>query len=352
MSGKYILDGCELGPNRQTTSLGIEVGSFVWSPAHRRDNGEASLEHRFAFLVTLVTNDGVRPAHESGILRQAHRLAYNQGVEVSDGVADESVSIAHVSDVHVGAHDDLALDGLAQNLHDADVAATVVTGDLTMRAHRREFERAKQVIDQFPGPTMIVLGNHDIPLTNPIRRMLAPYDKFRSEITADLDPVLDLGAARILGLQSMPRWRWKSGRVSTRQSDLIRSTFADSPAGVTRVVALHHPPSSRDLETIAGRDQFEAALVDAEVDIVLAGHTHVPHTRTLKVGTEPHARSIVEVVAGTATSHRTRGVERAWSHVRINQSSVTVTTHVDGPDGWVADSSITLSLDPSSHQRN
>ncbi len=269
---------------------------------------------------------------------------------MSAGAANApTVTIAHVSDIHVGAHDDVALDGLAQDLHDAAVDATVVTGDLTMRARRHEFNRAKQVIDQFPSPTMVVLGNHDIPLTNPIRRMVSPYDKFQSQITEELDPVLDLGTVRILGLQSMPRWRWKSGRISDRQADLVRTTFTDSPRGVVRIVALHHPPSSRNLESLAGRDDFETALVVAEADIVLAGHTHVPKVQELLVGSGSRTRTIVEVVAGTATSHRTRGAERAWSQVAISSDAVSVTTHSQGPDGWAAGTSTTLSLVAASH---
>lgn len=273
---------------------------------------------------------------------------------MSDGdgaVSASPVTLAHVSDIHVGAHDDVALNGLADDLRSSDVSATIVTGDLTMRARSHEFARVKQVIDHFPGPTMIVLGNHDVPLTNPLRRLLSPYDKFRSQVTDNLDPVLDLPGVRILGLQSMPRWRWKSGRVSERQANLIRSTFANSPPGTTRIVALHHPPSSRDLESIAGRDAFEAALVDAEVDIVLAGHTHVPNVQLLQVGPPLRGRSIVEVVAGTATSHRTRGVDRAWSHLALSDRQVVVTTHVDGDDGWAAATAVTMPLAPASHRR-
>lgn len=263
-----------------------------------------------------------------------------------------TVTIAHVSDIHVGAHDDVALDGLAQDLHDAAVDATVVTGDLTMRARRHEFDRAKQVIDQFPSPTMVILGNHDIPLTNPIRRMMSPYDRFQSHITADLDPVLDLEGVRILGLQSMPRWRWKSGRISDRQADLIRTTFIDAPKDVVRVIALHHPPSSRDLESLAGRNDFETALVHADADIVLAGHTHVPKVQELFVGSGTRTRRIIEVVAGTATSHRTRGVDRAWSHIAISSNAVSVTTHSQGPNGWAAGPSTTLPLVDASNGRN
>jgi 3',5'-cyclic AMP phosphodiesterase CpdA len=245
--------------------------------------------------------------------------------------------IAHVSDIHVGAHDELTLDGLAQDLHDAEVAATIVTGDLTMRARTHEFVRAKAVIDQFPRPTMVVIGNHDVPLTNPLHRMSSPYGKYRTEVTEHLDPALDLGVVRIQGLGSMPRWRWKSGRISQRQTEDIRATFADAPAGTVRVVAMHHPLSSQDLARLAGGTGFEAALVESEVDIVLAGHTHVPAVQVLHVRAGGRARSIIEVVAGTATSHRTRGIARSWSLLEITRGTLTVTEHYAAEGGWRAD---------------
>ncbi len=258
--------------------------------------------------------------------------------------------IAHVSDIHVGAHDDLMLDGLALDLADAGVAATIVTGDLTMRARTHEFARAKEVIDRFPNPTMVVIGNHDVPLTNPLRRMASPYEKYQSGVTADLDPVLDLGLARIQGLGSMPRWRWKSGRVSDRQADQIRETFADAPPGSARIVALHHPPSSDALESIAGGEDFERALVEAEVDIVLAGHTHIPAVATLQVHSGTRTRSIIEVVAGTATSHRTRGIERSWSLLEITTDTLTVTEHFEQSGGWRAAVPVSFPLPTGTHR--
>jgi 3',5'-cyclic AMP phosphodiesterase CpdA len=245
--------------------------------------------------------------------------------------------IAHVSDIHVGAHDDLALAGLAEDLHAVGVDATIVTGDLTMRARSAEFARARAVIEGFPKPTMVVIGNHDVPLTNPIRRVSSPYGKYRAEVTDELDPYLDLGAVRIQGLGSMPRWRWKSGRVSDRQAGVLRTAFADSPPGTARIVAMHHPPSSSSLEALAGGGEFERALVDAEVDIVLAGHTHVPAAQVLSVGTPPRTRPIVEVVAGTATSDRTRGVERSWSLLEVDGNTLTVIEHTARGSDWHAE---------------
>lgn len=261
-----------------------------------------------------------------------------------------ALRIAHVSDIHVGAHDDRALDGLIADLHAADVAATVVTGDLTMRARTHQFARAVEIVSQFPSPTLTVLGNHDLPLVNSFRRLAAPYAKFIAAVTEDLDPVLDLATVRIQGLASMPRWRWKSGRISRRQADLIRATFATSPPATARVVALHHPPSSANLESLAGRAVFEQALVDAEVDVVLAGHTHVPAVQLLRVGSGSTSRQVVEVVAGTATSHRTRGTRRSWSLLEFTETTIAVTEHVAHGHQWRPQPRQELPLPPGRHR--
>ena len=56
------------------------------------------------------------------------------------------------------------------------------------------------------------------------------------------------------------------------------------------------------------------------------------------------ARTIVEVVAGTATSHRTRGTARSWSQLSINRDEVTVTEHEDSGAGWRVGRSQTFGL--------
>jgi 3',5'-cyclic AMP phosphodiesterase CpdA len=255
------------------------------------------------------------------------------------------VRIAHVSDLHVGAEEGAgAAESLLADLQAADVAATVVTGDLTMRARSREFARAKEVVVALPEPVMVVLGNHDVPLLNPLRRLSRPYGKFRDWVTADLDPLLDLPGVRVRGLGSMPRWRWKSGRISKRQAELVRRTFADVPEGVVKIVALHHPPSAKDLKRMVGSSGFERALADAGVDIVLAGHTHVPTVTVLRLRSGSRAHSVIEVVAGTALSHRTRGSGRSWSLLEVSPESVTVTEHVAVAGRWEAGISRTWAL--------
>jgi 3',5'-cyclic AMP phosphodiesterase CpdA len=239
--------------------------------------------------------------------------------------------VAHLSDLHIGAHDPAAIDTLVADVAAAAPDLTVVTGDWTMRARTDQFRQARHVLDRLPAPRLVVLGNHDVPLDS-LDRLLDPYTRYRTWITADLDPWRDIAGLRALGLQSMPRWRWKAGRVSRRQADLVVEVLGGAPPGAVRLLALHHPPQADGPQRIVGREALERALIDARVDLVLAGHTHVPGSRRV----ERDGGGWVEVVAGTATSSRTRGAARSWTLLRIDSSTITVEQRYDDGGSWSA----------------
>jgi 3',5'-cyclic AMP phosphodiesterase CpdA len=242
--------------------------------------------------------------------------------------------IAHVSDLHMGDHDPAAAEALV-----ADVAAvrpdlTVVTGDSTMRARTRQFRQARALLDRLPAPRLIVIGNHDVPLFA-VARLVAPYARYRMLIEADLDPLVEVTGLRALGLESMPRWRWKSGRVSRRQAASVVDVLGGAPPAAARLLALHHPPLAGGLARIVGRAALVRALAAARVDVVLAGHTHVPVSRAVDLVHEGVAHRVIEVVAGTATSRRTRGTDRSWTVIRIDAASVVVEERHERDGRWV-----------------
>ena len=206
----------------------------------------------------------------------------------------------------------------------AKPTVTVVTGDLTMRAGRGQFQLAKALIEHLPQPRIVVIGNHDIPLLNLVSRCTAPFHRYRSAITEELDPMLDVPGVRIQGLGSMPPWRWKSGRVTRDQSRRVVEVLGDTPPGTLRVLALHHPLWQDGAARLVGHGRLIAALAAARVDLVLAGHTHVPDARRRVLRGPDGDHPMLEVVAGTATSTRTRGTRRSWTLIRIDDGSMGV----------------------------
>ncbi|MEU4691497.1 metallophosphoesterase [Actinoplanes sp. NPDC023714] len=228
------------------------------------------------------------------------------------------VVVAHLSDLHLGAHDRRAVESIAEDVARARPDLTVVTGDSTMRARTGEFRRARALLAELPVPLLTVTGNHDLPLTS-WRRVLRPYDRYRTWMDPDLDPDRKVLGLTALGLQSMPRWRWKNGRVSARQAARVIRVLGGAPDGDLRLLALHHPPLATGTARILGRDRLLDAIRAARVDLVLAGHTHVPDVRV------PVPGGPVFVVAGTSVSRRTRrDIPCSWSLVSVHRGEVVV----------------------------
>lgn len=242
------------------------------------------------------------------------------------------MNIAHVSDLHFGVHDSSAAQALIADVTAFAPDLTVVTGDLTMRARVSEFQLARAFLDRLPGPVLVTTGNHDLPLDSPLR-VVRPYDRYRTWITPDLNPVVRVPGLTAVGLQSMPWWRWKDGLVTPSQIARTESTFTASPAGDLRLVALHHPPFGRML--INGD-----ALLRAGADLLLAGHTHHPDVRRI-------GRTVI-VVAGTSTSHRTRrGTPSSWNRITIDKGMVTVVERHFTSSAWLTGRLITVPLGAS-----
>jgi len=239
--------------------------------------------------------------------------------------------IAHLSDLHLGAHLPDAVESVAADVAAVRPTLTVVTGDLTMRARSMQFRSARELLDRLPEPLLVVLGNHDVPLVS-AARVLAPYARYRRWIGNELDPVVRLPRVTALGLETMPWWRWKSGRVRRRQSEAVLAELGHEPAGVVRLVAVHHPLDATGLERVIGRAGFLRSLVAARVDLLLAGHTHVPDSHPLALATTSHR--VIQVVAGTATSHRIRGVGRSWNVIRVDDAAVVVEERCEVEAGW------------------
>ena len=150
----------------------------------------------------------------------------------------------------------------------------VVSGDLTQRARRDQFTRARAFLDRLPAPVLTVMGNHDVPLFDLPRRLVSPTGRYQTYVTPSLDPVFDLPDLVAVGLDSMPAWRWKAGHVSSRQADLARDTLGRSPKGAWRVLVTHHPVLPANLSALRGRQHLVDACDQAGVALFLSGHTH------------------------------------------------------------------------------
>ena len=236
--------------------------------------------------------------------------------------------IAHLSDIHFGAHDpDIVAASIAwMEVHKPDLI--IVSGDLTQRAKVDQFRQASEYLDRLGAtgcPTLVVPGNHDVPLYDVIRRFAAPLDRYKQFIEDDLCPWFENDEVAVLGLNTARSLTIKDGRINYEQIEMLRDRFAEVPAGKTRILVTHHPlfamPIAKEgeLSEAVGRhrDAIEA-VADAGVHLALAGHFHRTYAESALKMVET-AHTVLVVQAGTATSTRLRNNELQsfnWIHAR------------------------------------
>lgn len=240
-------------------------------------------------------------------------------------------TLLHLSDLHFGRVDERLLEPLRTFAQQLAPQLVVVSGDLTQRARRVEFERARRFLDSLPAPRIVVPGNHDVPLYNAIGRFISPRKKYRRLICDDLQPVYADDEIGVIGIDTSRSLTFKSGRISIDQIARARAVFDAMPASLTRVVVSHHPfdlPESYDASELVGRARLAIGVfVDCGVDLLLAGHLHASHAgdTSARYSDLDHAALVVQ--AGTATSTRGRGEANSFNVIDIEPARITVRRH-------------------------
>lgn len=262
-------------------------------------------------------------------------------------------TIAHLSDLHFGTEVPAVAQALADDLQKCAPSLVIISGDLTQRARRKQFEDARDFLARLPVPQLIVPGNHDVPLYDVIRRFAAPLKRYRRFISGDLNPTFFDDEIIVVGLNTARSFTWKNGRISVEQIEALKGRL-DRGGLRVKVVVTHHPflPPPGDVGIdLVGRASRAIAVLDAcNVDLLLAGHLHRGYAGDIRTHYPAARRAMIAVQAGTAISHRMRHGEanaynlitverlcaaievRAWdgaAFVRVNHS-----IYDRADDGW------------------
>ncbi len=220
--------------------------------------------------------------------------------------------LLQISDPHFGTEVPRVVDALRALARELSPSVVVLSGDITQRATVAQFSAAAEFLRSLDAPaTVVVPGNHDVPLVNLALRAFAPYRRFRGAFGDELEPVHDEARLLVIGVNTvMPHWH-QQGAVSRRQIAQVANRLRQAAPGQVRIVACHHPVHvirpEDDKNLLRGADAAVREWVRAGADLVMGGHIHLPYLRPLRQRLPDLPRTAWVAQAGTAVSARIRG---------------------------------------------
>lgn len=226
--------------------------------------------------------------------------------------------ILHVSDIHFGPpHLEKVAEGVVSLASARKPDLVVISGDLTIRAKRRQFEDARRFVERIEtasgAPTLSVPGNHDVPLYRFWERAFAPYGAYQRYFSPQLEPELEDDEMVVIGINSAHGWTEKDGRITRRRLAELDRRLAQVPAEKAKVMVVHHElapaPRFDSLRVMSGAAEAVDLFTRHGVELVLSGHLHQAFLASSEAYYPSGRPPVLILHAGTTTSSRGRGSE-------------------------------------------
>ncbi len=236
-----------------------------------------------------------------------------------------SFLIAQISDVHCGdpRFDKKLMQKVIFEINSANPDLVIIPGDLTATGYRDQFEEAKSYFEQIKCPQQIVIaGNHDCRNVGYLHfeDVIGPRYHIKSFPFAVKHCEKLQEKIKLLAVDSN-KPDLDDGEVGREKYSWITNEFAEK--NIFKVFVLHHhlisiPGTGRERNIVWDAGDVLEKLEKARVDLVLAGHRHVPYVW-------PIAGMLI-VTSGTATTWRTRGyTPPSYNLIEITPSKIKVT---------------------------
>jgi 3',5'-cyclic-AMP phosphodiesterase len=237
-----------------------------------------------------------------------------------------SVLIAQFSDIHVGgARYDVGLLRTAiAEINAARPDLVVVAGDVTDDGYPDQYPIAKDELAALECPHVVLVpGNHDARNVG----YLGFEDTFGTRDSRTRFEAAGLEVALVAVDSSKPDL--DEGEIGREHYEWIQEGFA-GPADLRVFVCHHHlmpiPATGRERNQVRDAGDVLSLLRQAEVDLILAGHRHVPYVWPVA--------GLLLVHSGTVATFRTRGFPHpAYNMVHVAGGRISVKLCVPGGIG-------------------
>ncbi len=231
--------------------------------------------------------------------------------------------IAQVSDLHVGGtrYREELLRKAFEEINEAEPDLVVVAGDLTDDGYPDQYPLAKAELEAIACETIVLVpGNHDARNVGYLRF----EDTFGARDSRKRLTCGGLEVALVAVDSSKPDL--DEGEIGREHYGWIEEGFAE-PADLRIFVCHHHlmpiPGTGRERNQVLDAGDVLSLIRHCEVDIVLAGHRHVPYVWPVA--------GMYLVHSGTVSTLRTRGFPHpAYNLIRIEDGRIAIELHIPG----------------------
>lgn len=234
--------------------------------------------------------------------------------------------ILHLTDLHFGFHRSELVGPLSARIEELRPDLVIASGDITHRGLPAQMRLAQDFLARITAPVMLMPGNHDVPLLNPIARLFWPFAGFREYFGPDLTPTADVGQTRVFALNSADPYSWQRGLI--RRGEIGRVVGGIDPQA-TNIVALHHPMQQLpgiDKQPARRADEAMRRLQNAGAHIVLSGHLHRwAVDKVLATGAYPR---ILQIQGGTALCARLSDMRNEFALLVVDGTEVEIQRHI------------------------
>lgn len=246
--------------------------------------------------------------------------------------------LLHLSDTHFGTERPDVAAALLRLAKEVRPDIAVLSGDITQRARRAQFAVARQFLETLAAPaTLIIPGNHDIPLFNLAARIAFPYANYRHAFGSELEPQFCGDDLFVIGVNTTRPWRHKDGEVSTAQIECVAQRLQRATPAQLRVIVVHQPlqviSDSDRANLLHGYGKAVQTWSAAGADLILSGHIHLPFVQPLRGLPADTRQPVWAVSAGTAVSRRVReGRPNSVNLIRYDSAHIPRSCVVDRLD--------------------
>jgi 3',5'-cyclic AMP phosphodiesterase CpdA len=242
-------------------------------------------------------------------------------------------TLVHLSDLHFGRIDPSLVEPLRRAVADVRPDLVAISGDFTQRARRKQFADARAFIESLNAKTLVVPGNHDIPLYDFVERLAAPLARYRNYISADLEPEYRDEEMVVVGVNTARAmvFPFGEGRISVKQVDRVIERLWNAPPSLLRIVVTHHPfdlPPGVHERRLVGRNAMAMErLAEVNADLFLSGHLHISHVSHVADRYKAGNHTGLIVQAGTVSTRGRGGQAPSFNVLKMHRPEIDLSRH-------------------------